>query len=101
MGKEYCIARHDDKLCFLNNCKYHIVLIGDIKELIQKLEAFCFNYQHVDCLYTPFKKRFNGEIVAKSRQFFDNVKRAVLFNHHHRGVDRVPSIAKKRLLRKK
>ena len=32
---------------------------------------------------------------------FDNVQRAVEFNHRDKGVDRMPSIAKKRLLRKK
>ena len=43
VSKEYCIARHDDKMCFLPNCRYHIILIGNIKELLQKLDAFCFN----------------------------------------------------------
>ena len=52
VSKENCIARHDHKMCFLPNCRYHIILIGNIKELLQKLDAFCFNYQHMDCLYT-------------------------------------------------
>ena len=101
MSKENCIARHDDKMCFLPNCRYHIPLIGNIKELLQKLVAFCFNYQHVDCLYTLFKYHFSGKIVLKSGQLFDNLQRAVQFNQQNRGVDRMPSIAKKRLLRKK
>ena len=101
MSKEYCIAGHDDKMCFLPNCRYHIVLIGNIKELLQKLDAFCFNYQHVDCLYTLFKYRFNGKIVIKRGQLFDYLQRAVHFNQQNRGVERMPSIAKKRLLRKK
>ena len=32
---------------------------------------------------------------------FDNVQRVVDFNHRNKGVDRMPSIAKKKLLRKK
>ena len=88
-------------MCFLPNCRYHIILIGNIKELLQKLDAFCFNYQHVDCLYTLFKYRFNGKIVIKSGQLFDSLQRAVHFNPQNRGVERMPSIAKKRLLRKK
>ena len=32
---------------------------------------------------------------------FDNMQRAVDFNQRNKGVDRMPSIAKKRLLRKK
>ena len=101
VSKEYCIARHDDKMCFLPNCRYHIILIGNIKELLQKVDAFCFNYQHVDCLYRLFKYRFIDKIVIKSGQLFDNLQRAVHFNQQNRGVDRMPSIAKKRLLKKK
>ena len=66
VSKEYCIARHDDMLCFLPNCRYQIILIGKIKELTQKMDAFCFNYQNVDCLYTLFKYRFSGKSVVKS-----------------------------------
>ena len=35
MGKEYCIAHHDDKTCFPLICRDHIFLRGDIKELLQ------------------------------------------------------------------
>ena len=55
----------------------------------------------MDCLYTIFKYRFSGKVIAKSGQVFENVQRAVDFNHRNKGVDRMPSIAKKRLLRKK
>ena len=101
VSKEYCIARHNDKMCFLPNCRYQIVLIGNIKELLQKLEAFCFNYQHMERLYTLFKFHFIGKIVIKSGQLVDNLQRAVHFNQQNRGVERMPSIAKKRLLSKK
>ena len=99
--KDYCIAHHDDKTCFLPACKYHIVLLGNVQELLKKLDTFCFTYQHVDCLYTLFKYRFSGKVIAKSGQVFDNVQRAVDFNQRNKGLDRMPSIAKKRLLRKK
>ena len=100
MSIEYLIARHGDKMCVLPNCRYHIILIGDVKELLQKLDAFCFN-QHVDCLYTIFKSQFIGEIVVNSGQFFDDVQSANHFNQQNRGVDRMPSIAENRLLRRK
>ena len=99
--KDYCIAHHNEKTCFLPACNYHIVLLGNLQELLNKLDTFCFTYQHVDCLYTLFKYRFSGKVIAKSGQVFDNVQRAVAFNHRNTGVDRMPSIAKKRLLRKK
>ena len=99
--KEFCIAHHNERTCFLPACKYHFVLLGNIQELLKKLDSFCFTYQHVDCLDTLFKYRFSGKVFAKSGQVFDNVQRAVDFNHRNKGVDRMPSIAKKRLLRKK
>ena len=99
--KDYCIAHHDDKRCFLPFCKDHILLHGNVEELLKKLDTFCFTYQHVDCLYTLFKYRFSGKVIAKSGQVFDNVQRAVDFNHRNKGVDRMPSIAEKKLLRKK
>ena len=99
--KDYCIAHHNERTCFLPACKYHILLLGIVQELLKKLDTFCFTYQHVDCLYTLFKYRFSGKVFAKSGQVFDNVQRAVDFNHRNKGVGRMPSIAKKRLLRKK
>ena len=101
VSKEHCIARQDDKMCFLPNCRYHNFLIGNIKELLQKKVAFCFSYQHVDCLYALFKDRFSGKIVVKSGQLFDNLQRAVHFDQQNRRVYRMPSIAKKRLFMKK
>ena len=98
--KEYCIAHYDNKTCFLPTCKYHVILLGEIEELLPKLDTFCFTSQHVDCLYTLFKYRFNGKIIAESGNVFENVQRAISFNQRNRGLDKMPSIAKKRLLRK-
>ena len=99
MCNDYCVAFHNDNTCFVSNCKIHIILLGNVEELLKKLDSFCFTYQHVDCLYTLFKYRFSGKVFAKGGQVFDNVQRAVDFNHRNKGVDRSPSIAKK-LLRK-
>ena len=99
--EDYCIAHHNEKTCFLPACKYHIVLLGNVQELLKKLDTFCFTYQHVGCLYTLFKYRISGRVIAKSGQVFDNVQRAVDFNQRNKGVDRMPSIAKKKLLREK
>ena len=100
--KDYCTAHHDDKTCFLPSCKYHILLHGNVEKLLKKLDTFCFTYQHVDGLYTIFKYQFSGKVIAKRRQVFDNVQRAVDFNQkNNKGVHRMPSIAKKKLWRKK
>ena len=98
--KDYCIAHHD-KTCFLPACKYHFILLRNVEDLLKKSDTFCLTYQHMDCLYTLFKYQFSGKVIAKSGQVFDNVQRAVDFNHRNKGVDRMPRIAKKRLLRKK
>ena len=99
--KDYCIAHHDDQTCFLPACIYHNILLRNVEELLKKLDTFCFTYQHVDCLYILLKYRFSGKIIARSGKVFDNVQRSVDFHHGNKGVDRMPSIAKKRLLRKK
>ena len=99
--KDYCIPHHNQKTCFLAACKYHFVLLGNVQELLKNLDSFCFTYQHADCLYSLFKYRFSGKVFAKSGQVFDNLQQADDFNHRNKGVDRMPSIAKKRLLRKK
>ena len=99
--KDYCIAHHDNKTCSLPACKYHNILLGEIEELLHKLDTFCFTFQHVDCLYTLFKYRFSGKVIAKTGNVFDNVQRAISFGQRNRGVDKMPCIAKKRFLRKK
>ena len=88
-------------MCFPHSCRYPNLLIGNNKELLQKLDAFRFNYQHLDCLYLFFKNRFRVKFVVKSGQLFDNLQRAVLFKQQNRGADRMSSVAKKRLLRNK
>ena len=34
--KDYCIAHHNGKTCFLPACIYHIVLLGNVQELLKK-----------------------------------------------------------------
>ena len=98
--ERYCIVHHDNRTCFLPTCIYHILLPGVIDELPHKSDSFCFTYQHVNCLYTLFKYPFNGKIISKSGKVFDKVQKAIFFNQRNRGMDKMPSIAKKRLVRK-
>ena len=98
---DYCVAFRNDKTCSVSDCKFHIILFGNVEELLEMLDTFCFTYQDVDCLYTLSKYRFSGEVIAKSGQEFDKVQQAIDFNNRNKGVDRLSSIAKKRLLQKK
>ena len=95
VGTDYCIAHHNDKTCFLPTCNYHILLPGNVEELLKKLDTFCFTYQHVDCLYTLFRYRLRGKVIAKRVQVFDNVQRAVDFNHRKKGDDKCRALQKR------
>ena len=97
--EDYCIVHHGDKTCSLPAWKYHIILLGEIEEMLPKLDTFCFTYQHVDCLYTLFKYRFSGKIIAKSGNVFDNVRRVISFNQKKKQRSgRNAEYCKKRLL---
>ena len=95
VSKDYCIAHHEDKTCFWPTCKYHIILLGEIEELLRKLDIFCFTYQHVGCLYILFEYRLSGKIIAKRGNVFENVQRAISVNLRSRGVEKMPSIVKR------
>ena len=101
--RDYCVASNDSAFCFLKNCKFHLLLIADkdLNDLLVKMDRVCFTYQHVDCFYTLFEFRFNGNVLEKNGEIFDSVERAVSFNKLNKGVDKMPSIAEKQLLRKK
>ena len=99
--KDYCIALHNEKTCFLPSCKYHIVLLGNVQELLKKLDTFCFTYQHVDCLYTLFKYRFSGKIIAKSGPVLITCNEQLTLITETREWTECQALQKKRLLRKK
>ena len=69
MSKGYFFAPHDYKMCFIPNCRFHIVLIGNVEDLLQKMDAFWFTYEDVACLYTLHKNQFiDRNDVKKSRE---------------------------------
>lgn len=95
----YCVATHCDDNCLAVSCKFHILLIGD--EILPKLENFRFTYQSVDCLYSVYKYRFHDTLKVKKGPVFVQLSHAVEFNKDNKGLIRVPSVMRKRLLRKK
>ena len=100
---DYCVAAHDPAFCFLKNCKFHHLLIADkdLNDLLVKLDRVCFKYQHVDCFYTLFKFRFSSNVLEKNGELFESVERTGSFHKLKKRLDKMPSVAKKRLLRKK
>ena len=38
--KDYCFPHHNEKTCFVPACKYHIVLVGNVQELLKNWIPF-------------------------------------------------------------
>ena len=99
---ECSVASHNYTFCPLKNCSYHIILISSsIFELLQKMDDLSFQYQTVDCLYTLYKNQFFGHTMDEAGLIFTQLRRAVQHNLEHKFVEKLPSVSKKRLSRKK
>ena len=97
----FCVSTHNS-YCSLENCKFHILLIGSsFDQSLQRLGNFHFTYQIFDCLYTLYKNRFFSSVISSAGEVFNQIDRAVHHNLKWKGAEKLPSVAKKRLLRKK
>ena len=67
----------DDMMCPVPSRRYHISVTRDSADLLQKLGATFFFYQHFHYLDTPSKDRFSKDVVAESGRAFGNVQTAV------------------------
>ena len=102
LTKKYSVATHNDNFCPLKTCHYHIILISSsVKEILEKMENLSYVYQTVDCLYTLYEHQFFGSIIEESGVVLTQLTRAVEHNLENKYVEKVPSISKKRLSRKK
>ena len=54
LSTEYCIALHDNKVCFLPNWWYRIMIKGETEKILPKTDALCCTYQLFDYLCTQF-----------------------------------------------
>ena len=99
--QDYCVSNHSS-FCPVENCKFHLVLIGSsLDQILQRLDKYHFTYQIVDCIYTLYKYRFYFNIISSRDEVFNQLNRAVEHNLKCRIPEKLPSVAKKRLLRKK
>ena len=97
----FCVSFHN-YYCSLENCKFHILLIGSsFDQILQRLGNFHFTYQIIDCLHTLYKNRFYSNVISSADEVFNQLNRAVHHNLKWKGAEKMPSVAKKRLLRKK
>ena len=61
--------------------------------MLQKVDAFSFKYQDMDCHYTFFKYQLSEKRFVKSGEMLDNVPKVVYFDQRTKGEDKTPSIA--------
>ena len=95
--QDYCVSP-----CSLENCKFHLVLIGtSFNQILQRVDKYVYIYQENDSLYTLFKHRFHSSIVTSIGEMFNQLNRAVQHNLRWKGAKKIPSIAKKQFFRKK
>ena len=101
VSEEYCNYYHYYKAGFLSNCSYYFLLIGDTEEFLQKMDAFCFTFQHVDSPYSLFKNYSSRNVVAKIGKVFDNVQKGVYFVQRNGGAEKYAQHCKKETLGEK
>ena len=99
--QDYCVSNHSS-FCSVENCKFHLVLVGSsLDQILQRLDKNHFTYHIVDCIYTLYKYRFFSKIISSRGEVFNQLNQAVEHNMKCRIPEKLPSVAKKRLLRKK
>ena len=87
---------------FLENCRFHIILIGiSLSPIVKKLDKHVNIHHEIDSLYTLFKHRFNLTIVTSNGEILNQLSRAIQHNLQWKRFEKMPSIAKKRLISKK
>ena len=99
--QDYCVSNHSS-FCPVENCKFSLVLIGSsLDQILQRLDKYHFTYQIVDCIYTLYKFKFFFNNISSRGEVFNQLNCAVGHNLKCRIPEKLPSVAKKRLLRKK
>ena len=97
----YCVSK-TSSFYPVENCNFYLVLIGSsLDHFLQGLDEYHFNYQSIDCTYTSYKYRFYSNVISSRSEVFSQLNRAVEHNLNVRKPEKLPSVAKKRVLRKK
>ena len=99
--QNYCVSNHSS-FCPVENFNIHLVLIGlSLDQNLIGLDIYHFTYQNVDSIYTLYKYRFKSNILSSRGGSFNQLNRAAEHNLKCRIPENLPSVAKKRKLRKK
>ena len=81
---------------------FHILLIGSsFDQILQRLGNFLFTNQIIDCFYTLYKYRFYSNVILSTGEVFNQLDRALHHNLKRKRAKKMPSVATKRVLRKK
>ena len=71
--QDFCVSTHDS-FCFLENCKFHLVLKGTYpRQILQRLDKYQYVYQEIDCPYTLYKYRFYSSFDTSSGEVFNQL----------------------------
>ena len=70
-------------------------------QTLQRLDKYIYIYQEIVWLYTLFKLRFRSSIVTSSEEVYNQLSRTIQHNLQWKGIENIPSIAKKQRIRKK
>ena len=99
MCNDFCVAFYSDRICSVSSCNFHIILYGNNEELLKKMACIIYTDTWIVCIH--FSSVASVENYCK--EWTSVWKRATSswFNHRNKGRDRIPCIAKKRLLWKK
>ena len=91
--QDYCASNHSS-FFRVENCKFLLVLIGSLlDQILQRLDKYHFLYQIGDLKYTLYKNRFYSNVISS--------RGAVEHSLKCRIPEKIPNVAKKRLLRTK
>ena len=95
VSKEYCIAHHDAKICFLPNCRYHVFLMVTLKSYCRNWTFYVSNINTwtvpIHCTSVDSVKILLSGVVRCSTMCKEQ---SILIKK--RGVDRIPSIARRK-----
>ena len=96
--RKHCIGYHDGRTCYLPDWGCHSLLIGDIEELLQKMNAFGFRFQHEGCLHKNSKYRFEGNILPGAKNCSFCTGNSLFFKQRNSVLEKMPGFAKKESL---
>ena len=98
--EEKFIYHHSGNMFLIPNCRYHILFVGDMNQLLKKFYAFSLlNHTWTYSIICLVSNRFSGEICCKNVKCFSKCAEVTLFQQKKQRKERNAQYCKKALLR--